>query len=596
MTSEKLILGAADYTILGITLSISAALGLYFRFSGNKQKTNDEYLLAGKDMSILPVAFSLMASFFSATILMGLPAEMYDYGTNMVFMNIGFSVGPVIAAYLFIPIFFNTGITTAYEYLEKRFGTPTRRILSALFIFQNVLFTSVTLFAPALALSVVTNLSLTMSVISVGVVCTFYCTLGGMKAVLWTDVIQAILMYTCLLTIAIKGCMNLGGISEVFRIAQEGGRLVIPKVSFDPEAHYTIFSVAFLGLVITISAYAGNQVQVQRMLTLKNSKRATIATVLSAPMLVAFHLLCCLCGLIFYATYRLCDPMTSPEKPIQSADQLMPYYIATTMSGYPGLPGLCIAGIFSASLSTISSELNSFAAVMAEDFIKPIWPRFKNSVFITKIISLIYGALCIALSFLVASIGNLLKTTIVVVGMIAGPNLAVFLLASLTTTTNEEGIIFGIIASVAVSSYLSFMPTPTFKNLPLSNECPEQNLTSNIINATLAFTTPTSSSFNTTNSDVQKDAFYVSYMWITPLAMVICLVIGYISSIIVLCFRNKPEVPMEYLSPVRRWFSERNIHKEKDLIKISSISKPSIPLSELGFSNPQLNRAQTIQQ
>ncbi|XP_035231904.1 putative sodium-dependent multivitamin transporter isoform X1 [Stegodyphus dumicola] len=505
MTSEKLSLCAADHTILAITLSVSAALGLYFRFSGNKQKTNDEYLLAGKDMSILPVAFSLMATFFSATTLVGIPTEMYDYGTNMAFMNIGFSLGPVIAAFLFIPIFFNTGISTAYEYLEKRFGTTTRRILSALFIFQSVLFTSITLYAPALALSAITNLSLMISVISIGIVCTFYCTLGGMKAVLWTDVIQTILMYTCLLTISIKGCVDLGGIKEVFRIAQEGGRLVVPRFSFDPEAHYTMVSVVLLGLVITIGAYSGNQIQVQRMLTLKSSKRAIIATVCSAPMLVIFQLLCCLSGLVIYATYRLCDPMTSPEKPVQSADQLLPYYIATTMSEYPGLPGLCIAGIFSASLSTISSTVNSFAAVMAEDFIKPIWPRFSNSVFLTKTLSLLYGILCIALSFLVASIGNLIKTTIVVVGMIAGPNLAVFLLASLTTTANEEGVIIGIIASVAVSSYLSFVPTSVkYDKLPMSNECPEQNPASNINHTTLAFTMSTLSPFNSTTNNVKK--------------------------------------------------------------------------------------------
>lgn len=113
--SEKFILSAADYGIFGMMLVISAAIGLYFRIFGGQQKTNDEYLLAGKDMFIFPVSLSLMATFMSATTLMGIPTEMYVFGTNMTFMNVGFILGPIIASQLFLPIYFRTGTLTAYE-------------------------------------------------------------------------------------------------------------------------------------------------------------------------------------------------------------------------------------------------------------------------------------------------------------------------------------------------------------------------------------------------------------------------------------------------------------------------------------------------
>ncbi|GFU22031.1 putative sodium-dependent multivitamin transporter [Nephila pilipes] len=437
MKLEKLTLSAVDYVFLAATLLVSSGIGLYFQIT-SKKRTNEEYLLAGKNMSVTPVAFSLMATFMSSTTLMGIPVEMYLYGTNMTFMNLGFILGPIITSYMFMPIFFANDVSTAYEYLEKRFGKTTRRLISAMFAFQLLLFTSASLYAPALALSAVTNVSMWMSVIVIGIVCTFYCTLGGMKAVLWTDMFQAILMFAALFAIIIKGCLLLGGIGKIFEIANEGGRLVLPRFTFDLEAHYSMLNVFAQGMIITMSAYGGSQIQVQRLMTLKNLNKSIQATFLSIPMLVLFQSLCCLCGLIIYAYFRSCDPLTSPNSPIQSADQLIPYFITATLSNLPGLPGLCICGIFSATLSTVSSAINCLASVTSEDFLKPIFPNFHITVFHNKVISLVFGALCVGASFFVASLGHLIKMSIVIVGLVAGPNLAVFLLAACTTTTTEE--------------------------------------------------------------------------------------------------------------------------------------------------------------
>ncbi|GFY40322.1 sodium-coupled monocarboxylate transporter 2 [Trichonephila inaurata madagascariensis] len=190
-------------------------------------------------------------------------------------------------------------------------------------------------------------------------------------------------------------------------------------------------------------------------------------------MLVSFHLLCCLCGLIIYAYFRFCDPLTSPDSPIEAADQLLPYFITTTFSDLPGLPGLCICGIFSATLSTISSTTNSLTSVTSEDFLKPIFPSLSIKVFQNKIISFVFGALCVGVTFLVASLGHLVKMSIVIGGLINAPNLAVFLLAACSTTANEEGVILGMLVSLALSAYLSFIPkNKPYPFLPLSNECP----------------------------------------------------------------------------------------------------------------------------
>lgn len=569
MKPEKFILGVVDYVVFMATLLVSAGIGIYFHL--NSKKTNEEYLLAGKDMSVLPVAFSLMATFLSATTLMGIPTEMYLYGTNMTFMNLGFILGPIITSYLFLPIFFANNVSTAYEYLEKRFGKTTRRLISAMFALQSLLFTAATLYAPALALSAVTNLSMWVSLIVNGAVCTFYSTLGGLKAVLWANVLEAILMFTSLFAIIVQGCLLLNGIGNIFEIANEGGRLVIPKFTLDPEVQYSMFNVFAQGMVITMSSYGGSQTSVQRLMTLKNMNKSKRATLLSIPMLVIFQLLCCMCGLIIYAYFRSCDPLTSPGSPIQSADQLLPYFITITLSHIPGLPGLCICGIFSASLSIVSSTISSLASITSEDFLKPIFPNLNITVFHNKVISVVFGALCVGMSFLIASLGHLVKMTVIIVGLVAGPNLGVFLLAACTTTANEEGVMLGIVVSLTVAACLSFLPeNKTHSFLPLSNECSTSETTESAFSATSSSLeySSTSSYSNTTISSkpgVQIESFHLSYMWISTIALITCLIVGYFASMAVSCFRGRPnEVPEIYLSPIRTIFSKkRNKRREQ---------------------------------
>ncbi|GFW25364.1 sodium-coupled monocarboxylate transporter 2 [Trichonephila clavipes] len=114
MKNENFTLSAVDYVVFVATFFVSAGIGLYFQLT-SKKKTNEEFLLAGKDMSVLPVSISLMATCMSTTTFMGIPAEMYLYGTNMTFINLGFTIAPILASYIFLPIFFANDVSTVYE-------------------------------------------------------------------------------------------------------------------------------------------------------------------------------------------------------------------------------------------------------------------------------------------------------------------------------------------------------------------------------------------------------------------------------------------------------------------------------------------------
>lgn len=180
-------------------------------------------------MSILPVAVSLMASFMSAITLLGVSSENYYYGMQFIVINIAYGIATPIVSELYLPVFFGLQKTSTYEYLELRFGTITRMLASLTYTLQMVLYNGIVLYAPAIVLESVTGLDRLISILVVGLVCTFYSTLGGMKAVLFTDLFQSALMLIAVFSVLIFSVIQIGGLGEMFAIAKEGGRLNFSK-------------------------------------------------------------------------------------------------------------------------------------------------------------------------------------------------------------------------------------------------------------------------------------------------------------------------------------------------------------------------------
>ncbi|CAL1269233.1 unnamed protein product [Larinioides sclopetarius] len=525
-------LSSIDYVVIGAMFFISSAIGLYFHFSGGKQKTTNEFLLAGQNMSIFPVALSLMASGKSAITYLGVPADMYMYGTHFAFVNLGTSAGALVAGYLFIPVFFNTKSSTTYEYLEKRFGRLLRRICSLSFSLQVILYTAVCLYAPALALSAVTNLSLWTSVITVGVVCTFYCTMGGMKAVLWTDVLQALLMYVGLIAILAKGSSDVGGVQTVWDRAEEGGRLIVPGFEMDFTSRYTFLNVFIYGFITSLSAYGVGQMQVQRMLTVSSVKKARIALFSSIPVIAIFHVVNVFVGLVVYANFYDCDPLSSKE--ISKPDQLLPYFSLKALSSFPGMPGLCICGMLSAALSTLSSLFNSLTTVTVEDFMRPFWKMSdRKNALAAKFITIFYGFLSLVLTYIVSSFGNVLQASTIVYGLVAGPTLGVFLLGVLTARTNEKGAVIGLLASLAFTAWISIGSAQVnigHAKLPISvSGCPNSNFT---ITTTISPMATLEPHIEDNLTDNIFPLFKISYMWFSPLGTFMTVIVGYLASYI----------------------------------------------------------------
>ncbi|XP_004531110.1 putative sodium-dependent multivitamin transporter [Ceratitis capitata] len=522
--------GALDYGIVAVVLIASAAIGIYYRITGGKQQTTKEYLLAGREMSILPVAFSLMTSFMSAVTLLGVSMENYQYGTMFVLINLSYILSTPVAAYLILPVFYRLKTASVYEYLEQRFGYATRLSASLAFTIQMTLYMGIVLYAPALALEAVTGLNRNFSIIVVGVVCTFYATLGGMKAVLITDIFQSLLMFVSIFSVIICATIKAGSWAEIWHVANEGGRINFSDIRIDPTVRHTLWTQIIGGTGTYLSLYGVNQTQVQRLLSTRTLKSAQASLWWNLPILMLLSFSTCFSGLCIYYYYKDCDPLL--EGRISSRDQLMPLFVVDTMSNIPGLSGLFVSGIFSASLSTISSAISSLAAVTVEDYIKPLllWKTKmplseSRSTWFSKFFNLVYGAACIGLAFVAGSLTGVLQAALSIFGIVGGPLLGLFTLGMYFTFVNQKGAITGLVTSLAICFWIGFgTPRPTPQALEFSTDgCAVTPPTSHVSDF---FTqSPTASS----ETDDEPHYFYlyrISYMWYSVIGFLITLFVG----------------------------------------------------------------------
>ncbi|KAF7410553.1 hypothetical protein HZH68_004934 [Vespula germanica] len=553
---ETATLGWADYTVIFVMLSISIGIGIYYRFSGGRQKTIEEYFIASRSMSVIPVAIALMVSFMSAITLLGVSSENYYYGTQFVVINLSYLIGTPIVCYGFLPVFFKLQATSAYEYLEKRFGVKTRMMASFVYWVQLLLYSGIVLYAPSLALEATTGISKSGSIVIIGLACSFYSSIGGIKAVLITDVFQSILMFASVIVIIIIASYEIGGIEKIWEIAKMGQRIEFDNISIHPTERHTWWSLIFGGLATFLSLYGVNQVQVQRLLTVKSLNNAQQALWLSLPILMLLSVSTCFSGLSMYSKYYDCDPLT--EGRISSMDMLMPLYVMDTMHYLPGLPGLFIAGIFSAGLSTISAALNSLAAVTLEDYVKPVYSHYTrkelgptSSATVGKMIALAYGLISIALAFLAELLGGVLQAGLTIFGVVGGPLLGVFTLGMTSETATESGAITGTILSLVFLLWIAYgQPRPVPPKLVLSKHGCDVNTIKNITLNALE------GSMKLSPQKIDDTSYFylyrISYMWYAPLGFLITVIVGLLVSNVVRCMfrRTQKELDPNLFFPV----------------------------------------------
>ncbi|XP_030585093.1 sodium-coupled monocarboxylate transporter 1 [Archocentrus centrarchus] len=463
-----------DYVVFAGIILVAAGIGLFQAIRGRKETSSEEFLLGGRQMTAVPVAMSLTASFMSGITVIGTPAEAYRFGSAFWLFGFAYAIMSAITAEIFVPLFYRLGITSAYEYLEMRFSRPIRVIGTSMYIVQTALYTGLVIYAPALALNQITGLNLWGVLIATGAVCIIYCTLGGLKAVIWTDVLQMVVMLAGFVAVIARGAVLQGGLTKIWEDAGEGGRLEAFDFDPNPLKRHTFWSIVLGGSIMWVSIYSINQSQVQRYISCKTLGHAKMSLYVNMVGLWATVSLAVFSGLTMYSIYKNCDPLSNGD--VGTPDQLLPYLVMDILADYPGIPGLFVAAAYSGTLSTVSSSINALVAVTVEDFILPACKNLteKQLSWINMGLSVVFGALCIGMAGVASLMGSVLQAALSIFGMISGPLLGLYLLGMFFRTPNSIGGLVGMIIGLVLTLWVGIggqIYPPTAENtnpLPLT--------------------------------------------------------------------------------------------------------------------------------
>ncbi|XP_076811217.1 sodium-coupled monocarboxylate transporter 1-like [Clavelina lepadiformis] len=476
MSDEKRF-GTVDLVVfIGMVFGV-ASIGAFYAFKDRKNTSLDNYYFGGKNMSPIPVGLSMAVSFISSITILGYPVQSYIYGTVIVWFGLSTAVQVVIACIYYIPLFHRLKIVSVYEYLEMRFHKSIRRLASFVVAFAMIFYMGTTIYVTALALSAVTPVSTTASILVTAGICTLYTALGGMKAVIWTDTLQSGIMMAGSVAVLIKTTMEVGGVNKVSMAVKQGGRDTMWDFNPDPTLQHTFWTI-FVGMGLTWSGGAcTNQLITQRYRACKGVKDTRIAAMVSAVPMVSFMVIAALNGCAMYAYYKGCDPYN--EGKVAVLDQMVPYLVVDIFSDTPGMAGVFVSAAYSGVLSTISSGINSMSAIVLEDFIIPWKPGTSEAMRLTtsKVLGIICGAFVTSVAFLTQYLGKtVVKIAVTIIGVKAGPLLGIFTVGIFFPWTNTVGAMSGLVSGIAFSTWvalgqITYAADPEkVRRLPLSVE------------------------------------------------------------------------------------------------------------------------------
>ncbi|XP_061171867.1 sodium-coupled monocarboxylate transporter 1-like [Saccostrea echinata] len=592
----------ADYCVFGATVLISLGIGIFYAFSGGRQSTTSEYLVGNRQMKILPLALSLMVSFESSIMMLGFPAEAYVYGLQYIWYNVGVMTGLLLGLFIVVPLIYPLKLTSVYEYMELRFQSKWVRVFAMIIgAMYYIFYMGIVLFGPAIALESVTDFPYWASVLAVALGAMLYTSIGGIKAVIWTDVFQTVVMMTGIFAILIQGTISAGGVGNVFNINKATKRLDILDFNPDPFVRHTFWTL-FVGNTVKILSIAFNQSSIQRISSTPKMSMARKIFLITGPLFCITLSLPLFEGLVAYAYYykKRCDPLTSGR--IKNPNQIIPYLVLEIFEHLPGMPGLFMASLFSASLSTLSSGLSSLSAMAAEDIVKQIFPSISDQrlTFVSKLSVLVSGALSIAVSFMIAGIkGPMSQISSTILGCFTGTLSGMFLFAVFVPWATSKTTICGGLVSTLVTFWISMaknfsktLPRQPWLEMPSNDNCVQTPGSEPVPMDTVAFGnyTTTADTFPSDVSSVSsvfheytpeglEKLYSISYMWLALIGIVICLVVGSLSALVLKKFSDdKPDVrfmlpffdvfmPFLPKSLKQKFYFGLPFHKREELLK-----------------------------
>lgn len=451
--------GWLNWCVLVLYLLSMLYLGYYFM---KRESSSEDFFKGGGRIPWWAAGISIFATMLSAITYMSIPAKAYAtnwtyYPMQIMILLVSF---PVIKYYL--PFFRRLNVTTAYEYLERRFNYVMRLMASVLFIVFMVARMALVLFLPSLAMTAVTGINIFICIILMAVITIVYCTMGGVEAVVWGDVIQGIILVGGAILAAGYLIVNTGnGAGDFFDIAFADDKFRMFEWSFDWRSA-TFWVVILGGIGNNLISYTSDQTVIQRYLTTKDEKSAArgILTngILSVVVTIAFFTI----GTGLYTFFK-----THPaemDMTMAKSDAIFPFFMMSQLPA--GLAGLLIAAVFAATMSTIASNINSVSTAFTVD----IWNRYKKNVTdegtlrTARVAGVISGVIGMLIAILMATVDiqSLLDYFNTILGLLSGAIGGVFMMGIFFPRISAGNALIGFVCGTATVFYMNFYTEVNF--------------------------------------------------------------------------------------------------------------------------------------
>ncbi|KAL1454397.1 hypothetical protein WDU94_010662 [Cyamophila willieti] len=449
---------------------------MWSKFSGPKKNTKADYVFAQNNVSVVEMIMSISGGFLGVRVFLGYPSELYYRGSEMWECVYGLILTFPIVLYFFVPVYLNLGVTSVYQYLDMRFKSASvRRLASGTYLFRLLLNLGVALFAPCVALKTVMGLPYSVSIIGIATIAILLTTLGNLRSAITADVVQCIIMLGCSSIIILQGLYEADGPLNILRTNRSRHRLDFFNWDLDPTKRTTTISAVVGELFMSLAIHGCQQNNIQRYCSMGSFKRLAQTLWANVPVMAILFSTNWLVGMVIFALYANCDPKESGF--ISDNDEILPFYVVDKFYFLPGFLGLVMASLFNGTLSVLTSNLNSMASVLWEDFVSQI-PAMNtlpdNSQLVAmKICGVVCGIFTMGIAFVVAHLSGVVEASQLMSSATTGPLLGVFLLAMFCPSANWKGAVAGIIVSHVVILWITigglFTKQPP-RDLPTSTD------------------------------------------------------------------------------------------------------------------------------
>ncbi|WPP50450.1 sodium:solute symporter [Catalinimonas niigatensis] len=445
-----------DILALIIYLGSMAGLGFYF---SRKNNTTEEYFVGNRSFKGWVIGLSMLSTSISSITFLAFPAAAFTLDWRQLVSNLMLPLTAVLAIIVFIPFFRRGGLTSAFEYLGDRFGPIARLYGTVSFLILQVIRIGQILFLVAIPVNLFTGIPIVTTIMLVGVFIAFYTVAGGIEAVIWTDVIQAIVLWiggiVCLVLMINK---LPEGIAQIFEVAESHQKFGIGSTEWNLNER-TFWTVALLGIFHFLGMYSSDQNVIQRYVASKSTREARKATIIYSVVALPTWSLFFFIGTTLFVFYTVFPDITISRL---EADQVFPYFILNELPA--GVAGLIIAAVLAAGMSTLDSSINAIATVSVVDILKPYWLKGqsdKTYLRVAKYIAIGVSLLMMggAFFFSVIEKESINDISWIVSSVFGGCLVGLFMIGFFTNRVGYQAVLPALIIAVLVNLYLGFSLT-----------------------------------------------------------------------------------------------------------------------------------------